>query len=45
MQASLSSVRAGSVPQRSSTGIRGHQRSPTVQRNRRSAALQLRQLG
>jgi hypothetical protein len=38
------SVRAGSVPQRSTTGIGGHQRSLTVQRNRRSPALQLRQL-
>jgi hypothetical protein len=32
-QARLSSVRAGSVPQRSSMGIGGHQRSPPVQRN------------
>jgi hypothetical protein len=41
----LRSVRAGSVSQRSSTGIGGHQRSPVVQRNRRSLALRLRQLG
>jgi hypothetical protein len=39
------SVRAGSVPQRSTTGISGHQRSLTVQRNRRSLALWLKQLG
>jgi hypothetical protein len=39
------SVRAGSVSQRSRTGIGGHQRSSTVQRNRRSPALQLMQLG
>jgi hypothetical protein len=39
------SVRAGSVPQRSTTGIAGHQRSPTVQSNRRSLALRLKQLG
>jgi hypothetical protein len=45
LQARLSCVRAGSVPQRSRTGISGHQQSPTVQRNRRSPALQLRQLG
>jgi hypothetical protein len=38
------SVRPGSVPQRSSMGSSGHQRSPTVQRNRRSLALQLTQL-
>jgi hypothetical protein len=38
-------VRAGSVPQRSTTGIGGHQRSPTVRRNRRSRALRLTQLG
>jgi hypothetical protein len=39
VQARLRSVRAGSVPQRSSRGISGHQRSPTVRRNRRSPAL------
>jgi hypothetical protein len=39
------SVRAGSVSQRSSTGMGGHQRSSTVQRNRRSRALRLKQLG
>jgi hypothetical protein len=38
-------VRAGSVPQGSRTGISGHQRSRTVQRNRRSPALQLTQQG
>jgi hypothetical protein len=41
----LSSVRAGSVPQRSHTGISGHQHSPSVHRNRRSPALQLKQQG
>jgi hypothetical protein len=41
----MGSVRAGSVPQRSRTGISGHQRSPTVQRNRRSLAVQLKKLG
>jgi hypothetical protein len=45
VQAPLRSVRAGSVSQRSSTGISGHQRSPTVQRNCRSWALRLKQLG
>jgi hypothetical protein len=45
VQASLRSVRAGSVPQRSSTGMGGHRRSPTVRRNRRSRALRLKQLG
>jgi hypothetical protein len=44
-QALLSWIRAGSVSQRSSRGIGGRQRSPTVQRNRRSPALQLMQLG
>jgi hypothetical protein len=39
------SVRTGSVPQRFCTGTGGHQRSPAVQRNRRSSALQLTQLG
>jgi hypothetical protein len=39
VQAPLRSVRAGSVSQRSSTGMGGHQRSPTVRRNRRSRAL------
>ena len=39
------SVRAGSVSQGSSTGMGGHQRSPTVRRNRRSRALRLKQLG
>jgi hypothetical protein len=39
------SVRSGSVPQRSTTGICGHQRSPTVQKNRRSLPLRLTQLG
>ena len=34
-----------SVPQRSRTGSSGHQRSPTVRRNRRSRALRLTQLG
>jgi len=34
------SVRAGSVPQRSPTGISGHQRSPSVRRNRRSRRKQ-----
>lgn len=38
-------VRAGSVPQRSSRGSSGRQRPPTVQRNRRSPALQLTQQG
>jgi hypothetical protein len=38
-------VRTGSVPQRSSMGVSGHQRSPTVPQNRRSRALQLKQLG
>ena len=38
-QAQPSSVRAGSVSQRSRTGNSGHQRSPTVQRNHRSPAL------
>jgi hypothetical protein len=38
-------VRAGSVPQRTHTGISGHQRSPTVQRNSRLLPLQLKQLG
>jgi len=38
------SVRTGSVPQRSITGIGGHQRSRMVQRNRRSSTLQLIQL-
>ena len=45
VQAPLRSVRAGSVSQRSSTGIGGHQWSPTVRRNRRSLALRLMQLG
>ena len=45
MQATVRSVRAGSVPQRSGTGISSHQRSLTVQRNRRSRALRLKQLG
>jgi hypothetical protein len=45
VQAPLRSVRAGSVSQRSSTGMGGHQRSPTVRRNRRSGALRLKQLG
>jgi hypothetical protein len=44
-QAPLRSVRTGSVSQRSSTGVSGHQRSPRVQRNRRSLALQVTQLG
>jgi hypothetical protein len=44
-QAPLSSVRAGSVPQRSSMGSSGRQRSPTVGRNRRSSAVPLTQLG
>jgi hypothetical protein len=39
------SVRAGSVSQRSSTGMSGNQRSPTVRRNPRSRALRLTQLG
>jgi len=39
------SVRAGSVPQRSSTGSSGHQRSPTVRTNPRSPACRLKQLG
>ena len=43
-QSSLRPVRAGSVSQRSSTGIGGRQRSPTVQRNRRSPALHLTQV-
>jgi len=38
-------VRVGSVPQRSSTGIGGHQRSSTVQKNRKSPTLQVMQLG
>jgi hypothetical protein len=33
------------VSHRSSTGISGHQRSRTVEKNRRSPALRLRQLG
>jgi hypothetical protein len=41
----VNSVRAGSVSQRSSTAITGHERSLTVQRNRRSQALRLKQLG
>jgi hypothetical protein len=45
VQAPLRSVRAGSGPQRSNMGMGGHQRSPTVRRNRRSRALRLRQLG
>jgi hypothetical protein len=45
LQGRLSQVRAGSVPQRSRTGIGGHRRSRTVQKNRRSLPLQLRQLG
>jgi hypothetical protein len=45
VQAPLRSVRGGSVSQRSSTGMGGHQRSPTVGRNRRSRALRLKQLG
>jgi hypothetical protein len=39
------SVRAGSLLHRSSRGSSGRQRSPMVQRNRRSPALQLMQLG
>ena len=39
------SVRAGSVSQRSTLGVSGHQRLLTVHRNRRSPAVQLRQLG
>jgi hypothetical protein len=35
----------GSVPQRSSTGISGHQPSPTVQTNHRSSILQFKQQG
>jgi hypothetical protein len=38
-------VRTGSVSQRSRTDINGHQRSPRVNRNRRSPALQFKQLG
>jgi hypothetical protein len=38
-------VRAGSVSQRSSSGMGGHQRSPTVRRNHRSEALRPKQLG
>jgi len=45
VQAPRNSVRAGSVPQRSSAGMGGHQRSPTVRRTRRSLALRLKQLG
>jgi hypothetical protein len=45
VQATLHSVRAGSVPQRSSRGMGGHLRSPTVRRNRRSRALQLSSWG
>jgi hypothetical protein len=45
VQAPLRWVRAGSVPQRSSRGMSGHQRSPTVGRNRRSRTLRLKQLG
>ena len=44
VQAALRSVRAGSVSQRSSTGMSGHQRSPTVRRNRRSLPFRLTQL-
>jgi hypothetical protein len=39
------SVRAGSVPQRSSTNVIGHERSPAVAIHRRSSTLQLKQLG
>jgi hypothetical protein len=42
---SPASVRTGSVPQRSRTGISSHQRSPTVQTNRRLSPLQLKQQG
>jgi hypothetical protein len=45
VQAPLRSVRAGSVSQRSSTGMGGQLRSPTVRRNRRSRTLRLTQLG
>jgi hypothetical protein len=44
-QAGLSPVHAGTVPQRSRTGIGGHQRSPTVRRTAGHRPLQLRQLG
>jgi hypothetical protein len=44
LQARLSPVRAGSVLHRSHTGISGHQRSRTVQRNRSLLPIQLRQL-
>src|SRR5215216_3694280 len=42
---SRSSVRAGSVSQRSSTGSSGHQRSPTVWGNRKSPGFRLNQQG
>jgi hypothetical protein len=45
VQAPLRSVRAGSVSQRCSTGINGHQWSQTVRRNRRSPTFRLRRLG
>jgi len=44
VQALLTSVRTGSVSERTRTGVGGHRRSPTVQRNRRSPGLQLTQL-
>jgi putative transposase len=40
----LSSVRTGSVPQRSSTGTTGHQGSPMVRRTLTSVGLWLTQL-
>jgi hypothetical protein len=40
----LASVRAGSVAHRDHKGPGGHQRSPRVKTNRRSASLQLNQL-
>jgi hypothetical protein len=39
VQVPLHSVRAGSVSERTLMGMGGHQRSPTVRRNRRSPAL------
>jgi hypothetical protein len=44
-QAPLTSVRAGSVPQGSGTGVSGRQWTPAVQRNRRSLPFRLTQLG
>jgi hypothetical protein len=45
VQALLTWVRTGSVSERSRTGVGGHQRSPVMQRNRRSPPVQLKHLG